>query len=359
MIFKRSTKCSLKFCTQAKRAKLKLILNEYSNVVNFFIDYFWNNNINIKKTELLKPIVDLPKTWFSARLRKVAAREAIDMIASSKELKDIKPKHNGKRMCISSTIGELIDSKHSKKYDSWLQLRSIGNKIKLDLPIKKHKHFNELNSSNGKKLNYYIISENYVQFCFEFDTKEKKKTDGELIGIDTGINYLASLSNGKQYGKDIKSIIEKIKRCKHGSNHQKSLRRFLKQRMDEVSKEIFKDNSNIRLLVVEQLKQLNNKTKFKRRLNKNIRRSIGIWTYRYWLNKLKQRTERNRVSFRSVYPAYTSQTCPKCGHIDRGNRIGEMFKCLKCGHSGNADINASQNILYRFLIGPYGADFKP
>lgn len=280
MKYIRSTKCSLKFCTQTKRAKLKLILAEYANVVNFFIDYFWENNRNITKIELLKPIVDLPKTWFSFRLRKVAAREAIDMIMASikkSEIKEnilpIKPKHNGKRMCVSSTIGNFVDKKNAKSFDSWLQLRCIGEKIKLDLPIKKHKHFNILNSS-GKRLNYYIISEKYVQFCFEFNTKEKR-TEGELIGLDTGINSLASLSNGKQYGKDIKPIIEKIKNCKYGSNRQKSLRRSLKQRMDEVVKEIFRDN-NIRLLVVEQLKQLNNKTKFKHRLNKNIRRSIGI-----------------------------------------------------------------------------------
>lgn len=77
------------------------------------------------------------------------------------------------------------------------------------------------------------------------------------------------------------------------------------------------------------------------------------------MNRVQQGTERNRVSFRSVYPAYTSQCCSKCDYTDRGNRSGEEFKCLKCGHVGNADINASQNILNRFLTGQYGAGFKP
>lgn len=354
MKFVRTTKCSLKFCTQEKRAKLKFILNEYAMVVNFFIDYLWDKP-DFNKNDLLKPIVDLPKTWFSFRMKKVAAREAVDMILAAKTSKANKPKHYGKRMCVSSTIGELIDSKKSKSFDSFLQLRSIGNKIKLDLPIKKHKHFNKL-FQLGKRLNYYIVSENYVQFCFEIKTEEKK-SNGELIGVDSGINALASLSNGKQYGEDIKPIIDKIKQCKYGSKHQKSLRRSLKQRMDEVSKEIFAENT-IQLLVVEQLKQLNNKSKFKRRLNKNMRRSIGIWAYRYWLNRLQQGTEWNRVSFRSVYPAYTSQICSKCGYTDRKNRSGDVFKCLKCSHSDNADINAALNILERFITGPYGAGFR-
>lgn len=30
-----------------------------------------------------------------------------------------------------------------------------------------------------------------------------------------------------------------------------------------------------------------------------------------------------------------------------------------CGHQANADVQASQNILARFLTGPYGAGCKP
>jgi hypothetical protein len=56
------------------------ILNEYGKVVNIFIQYFWNNPEKASKVLLLKDIVDIPETWLSARLRKVAAREAIEML---------------------------------------------------------------------------------------------------------------------------------------------------------------------------------------------------------------------------------------------------------------------------------------
>ena len=104
---------------------------------------------------------------------------------------------------------------------------------------------------------------------------------------------------------------------------------------------------------------LNNNSKLKGRLSKNIRSSIGSWQYSYWLDRLEQKCEDNRVSFRSVCPSHTSQKCCQCGHIDRGNRHGEIFRCLKCDHSGNADVNAALNILERFLSGPYGAAYKP
>ena len=46
-----------------------------------------------------------------------------------------------------------------------------------------------------------------------------------------------------------------------------------------------------------------------------------------------------------VNPAYTSQTCPHCGHVDRGNRPSrDTFKCLRCGFNGPADHVAAMNI---------------
>ena len=42
----------------------------------------------------------------------------------------------------------------------------------------------------------------------------------------------------------------------------------------------------------------------------------------------------------------------------KGNRNGEKFLCLNCGHADNADINAGKNILNRFLTGQNGARYK-
>ncbi len=356
MKFKRSVKCSAKFATKHKKQQLKKILVEYGKVCNFFIEYFWNTEIP-SKSKLLKNIVDLPKenTWLSAALRQIAAREAIDMIQAVKQRWKDKPNkikmpiHKGKRMLVSSTVANLQPSKDST-FDAWLHLSSIGNKVIIDIPIKYHKQFNKWNTK-GKRLNSYIITNDYIQFSFEIEV-ESKKTSGKMIGIDTGIKALASTSGGKQFGKDVGKHIEKIKRCKHGSKNQKSRRNGLKQYINETVKEVISED--IRLIVVEKLNNLNHKTKFKRRLNKNIRRSLGIWNYRYWLTRLKQATEINRISFRSVLPYYTSQRCPKCGHIERRNRKKEVFRCLKCDHSENADVNAATNILQRFLQGSYG-----
>jgi len=354
---KRSSICTLKFANENKLDKVREVLVEYGQVVNFFINQFWDSPTT--KAELLKPIIDLPETWLSKRARQVAAREAIDLIRSAKrKAKEcnhdpIKPLHRGKRMHVSSTMARFEISR-TKEYDAWLHLYSIGNKIILDLPLKGHKHLNKL-LAKGKFLQSYIITENSVQFCFEIETGPKLE-QGEIIGVDTGINALASENTGKQYGTEIKQHIERVKRCEQGSKGQKRARRALKQYIDETAKEVVNGK---RLVVAEKLKNLNKNTKLKRRLSKNMRRSLGAWNYSYWLMRLEAACEAGRSCFRSVAPQYTSQRCYACGHTERRNRTGELFKCKSCDYTCNADINAAKNILDRFLTGPYGAGFKP
>ncbi len=49
-----------------------------------------------------------------------------------------------------------------------------------------------------------------------------------------------------------------------------------------------------------------------------------------------------------VDPAYTSQTCSACGHVDRANRPNQAkFCCQSCGFAGHADWNAARNIAKR------------
>ena len=47
-----------------------------------------------------------------------------------------------------------------------------------------------------------------------------------------------------------------------------------------------------------------------------------------------------------VNPAFTSQTCPHCGHVCAQNRpTRDRFSCVACGHNSHADTLAARNIL--------------
>jgi transposase len=84
-------------------------------------------------------------------------------------------------------------------------------------------------------------------------------------------------------------------------------------------------------------------------------------------SKLKYRSDLlDSTNVAGVNPAWTSQRCNHCGHICKENRESQaVFRCVKCGHCDNADINAAKNILDRHLgkwgwTGPKtGSDVRP
>jgi len=59
------------------------------------------------------------------------------------------------------------------------------------------------------------------------------------------------------------------------------------------------------------------------------------------------------VSFTN--PEYTSQTCNECGHIEKANRVQEMFSCKRCRCTLDAGHNAALTIKNRISI-PYLRD---
>jgi IS605 OrfB family transposase len=355
----RATKASLKFATASKRDELRRVLQEYANVVNHFIGAFWTWSKAPSNKDCTADLYNTASTWLSPTMRQIAAREAVAMVLASRERDGenaVMPVHKGKSMRLTEQVVKVSDS-DTESFDLWLTFTAItaDKSVKFVVPIKRHKHFNRL-ERKGKLLKSYTVSESGVQFAFEIETGEKKKGT-RAVGIDTGINALASLSTGEQYGRDINDAINRVKRCKLGSKGQQRAIRALKQRIAEVAKAIT-SRDDIDLVVVEDLHNLSHQTKLKGRLSRSVRSSIGKWNWRLWLERLEWACEVNRVALRRVPPQYTSQTCNRCGFVDRSNRNGEAFRCLECGHADNADLNAARNILSRFVTGIYGSRYK-
>ena len=53
-----------------------------------------------------------------------------------------------------------------------------------------------------------------------------------------------------------------------------------------------------------------------------------------------------KTNLTKVNPKYTSQRCSECGHTCKENRATQsLFECVECGHSENADLQATKNIM--------------
>lgn len=69
------------------------------------------------------------------------------------------------------------------------------------------------------------------------------------------------------------------------------------------------------------------------------------WTYYDLQQKIKNKAALYGINVELIDPAYTSQRCCKCGHIDEKNLpTFADFRCERCGFEAESDYNASQNI---------------
>ena len=69
------------------------------------------------------------------------------------------------------------------------------------------------------------------------------------------------------------------------------------------------------------------------------------WPVYSFQQKLKYKADEKGIKIIEIDPAYTSQRCFNCGHIERCNRkTQDKFKCVACGHKDHADRNAARNI---------------
>ena len=76
-----------------------------------------------------------------------------------------------------------------------------------------------------------------------------------------------------------------------------------------------------------------------------LNRSILDQGWAAWASMLQYKLDWRGGELIKVPPAYTSQTCAVCGHVHADNRKGDVFRCLGCGHTDQADVNAAKNIL--------------
>ncbi|ALO07839.1 transposase [Streptomyces venezuelae] len=84
------------------------------------------------------------------------------------------------------------------------------------------------------------------------------------------------------------------------------------------------------------------------RLRKPQRVTLHSWSFRQLGTFIAYKAQRAGVPVVYIDPAYTSQECSRCHHVDRRNRPSQaVFACQACGFVEHADLNSSHNIAAR------------
>jgi len=360
----RSTKTTLKFSNKNKLDNLHLFLMEYRRVVGLFIDILWE--MEEFPTLLPKEITSQVDSWLSARAIQCAGKQTAAIVKGTKtketkrqfminklnneckfkqarklesinnKVKSSKPNINEVEPVLDSRFVKII-IENETSFDGWIILSSFGNKMKIEIPFKSHKHFNKLNN-NGKIKQTVQLSKKNITFLFELLEPEQKQT-GTTLGIDIGQTDAISCSDGQQISKDnhghsYETICQKLAKRKKGS---KSFRRAELHRTNYINWVVNQINlDGVTTVRRENIKHL--------RKGKRTRRILSHWNYGKLFESLDRKLDSLGVQVVKIPPTYTSQRCFSCGWTRKSNRTGKQFKCKSCGHTDDADLNASKNI---------------
>jgi putative transposase len=211
------------------------------------------------------------------------------------------------------------------------------------------------------------------------DIEEQEVTinhNSKAVGIDVGVSLVVADSNGRKIKpldlirelKKLRTKAQQLSRKKKGSNNRAKAKakiakqnlRIANMRKDFLHK-LSKQYSENQTVVVEDLKIKNMTSKTKGTVEKpsknasakrGLNRVITQQSWGLFFELLEYKLQERGGQLIKVDPRYTSQACNECGHISKKNRKSQdKFVCTSCGHSANADINASKNILARGIHG--------
>lgn len=163
-----------------------------------------------------------------------------------------------------------------------------------------------------------------MNFIYEKENA-KKKTNDKKIGIDLGYHKLIADSNGKFYGKDLIEVYKKLTNKKRGSKKYEKLLTFKMHEVNRLTKKFVEEHDGYDI-ICEDLKNVKHKSSFYRSINNKLQ----YWSYRQVIDKLESLSESEGFALIKIDPAYTSQTCSKCGAMIKANRQGEHYHC-SCG----------------------------
>ena len=202
-----------------------------------------------------------------------------------------------------------------------------------------------------------IVTKNHTlvaQIIYEVAEPELK-SDGNAIGIDLGIKCpaVSYCSDGsvKFYGNGRKN--------KYMRRHYAYLRKKLQtskktkavKRINDKEQRIMRDIDhklshdivetavahNVKVIKLEQLQNIRSTTRKSRKNN----HSLHTWSFYRLAKFIEYKAKLAGISVEYVNPAYTSQTCPVCGHVHHAD--DRDYTC-KCGFRIHRDLLGAMNI---------------
>ncbi len=196
----------------------------------------------------------------------------------------------------------------------------------------------------------------FASICYNTRSEPAIQSEG-VVGVDRNsvgnIAVMADLETGKVFKLGISPAPTKRVMRGRRKNLQRAgkfrflskLRRKQRRRMTHENHRASKTIVDYaarhrRAVAIEKLENVRAKGSKIRRYSES-----NQWAFAQLETFLRHKAALRGVPILEVDPAYTSQTCSKCGNIHKPN--GKRFLCATCGHNEHRDANSSFVIAQR------------
>ena len=383
---------STKFSNAGKLDVLRTFLSEYQLAVQHYVDYFWTTKVewslndgSIKTLDVKNNQFDIPSFIstvgnepkntpnLSAKMFKSAAGQALGIVSA------VIAKRNkiAFRLNVATTKGDIkrvtklqeqlekfnltkpdatvttanLDSntldfieinkrtdERFKEFDGFLKITSMSKTLGfIEIPVKFHRQVKNLQKRGYKQKTTWFVSIDKVCSTWE-KPKSTKKTSGRKVGADQGIKTCLTLSDGQStskcnHGHSLESIMQKLSRCKKGSN---GFKRAQEHRTNYI-------NWSIKQLNLDDINEIGYENVKNIRYGKNQSNFMKSWTFTTIRTAVERRCEEEGVLLTQQSSIYRSQRCSSCGFVHKKSRNKKQFTCTQCGHCLDADLNGALN----------------
>lgn len=213
----------------------------------------------------------------------------------------------------------------------------------------------------------------YICVSAEIEIADPAERDDVHVGIDVGTKIAFALSDEShipfertdaKLTKRQKMLQRQLSRMKKGSNRRRRVRAELaristkeaarkRASLHQITTDLVREFTHIGIENLS-VRGMTKSAKTRRKEGKKTQTNKVQAAFNRAFLEVPKYAFRSMLEYKApahgahvvaVNPAFTSQTCARCGHVSKTNRmVQDRFNCSNCGHEDHADVNAAKNI---------------
>lgn len=350
--------------TREQRSLITETMTEYVNTVNSLVSDA-TNGISISKYTTADVKADLPSALTNQCIRDAKSIvKKHNKACRDEERKNAKLAKQGKDIRIIATVPVLkkpccyINNQNYKVNGDHIEFPVLINGKSKRLSVKTKMTDDQKSVFADSKLGTMriVYKGNKIVAQIVYEKAEPVYDDeGNVMGVDLGIKCPAvsyiSDGNIKFYGNGRKNkymrrhyayLRKKLQKAKHidvVKHINDKEQRIMRDIDHKISHDIIKTAiaHNVKVIKLECLANIRSTARTSRKNN----HSLHNWTFYRLALFIEYKAKLAGIAVEYVNPAYTSQTCPVCGHIHHAN--DRNYTCM-CGFHIHRDVLGAMNI---------------